>query len=128
MGQMLCFVTAGMIGLAPGSLLCSVLNDLPLEVRSAVFLVGGVVFFPVLLLSELERGSPIELLSPKLWGSLVTRPGHWLLFYAQTALICLACAGVVAGLAVLSLPLALLAVPVLVVGSFLYFCLLGRLA
>ena len=87
--------------------------------------VGMLLSFPVLLLSTLETGSPIEIFSPRILKSLIRRPFHWLLLYIQTAII----AGACLWLATLWVPDSLyLFCPSAMAASLLYFRLLGRFA
>ncbi len=86
--------------------------------------ISAFVCFPIALLSSLERSSPLEIVSTRIFGSLVRRPGHWLLFYLQT--------GLLMGLFLMGTQLLgkylLLAIPLGMFLSVVYFRLLGRLA
>lgn len=90
---------------------------------------GGWLFcFPIVLLSMLEQGSPLAILSPRIVGSLVRQPMAWLLFYAETALLVAGSAMAVFAAVKLSPWLMLAVGPTAVALSLLYFRLLGRLA
>ena len=91
-------------------------------------LAGGLLAFPPLLLSCLENGSPLELFSPKIFASLYRRPGHWLLFSLEAALLVAGTLFALAALSQRSPAAALLAIPLCVATSLLYFRLLGRFA
>ena len=56
------------------------------DLRLVAPLVGVGLAFPVMFLSALERGAVMDVFGPKVWGSLLWRPGHWLLFYMEVAL------------------------------------------
>ncbi len=93
--------------------------------RIAVIGISLLLCFPVVLLSTLEQGSPMEILSPRLLKSLIQRAPLWLLFYLQTAIL----VGASAWVTVQWLPNSLMAIiPFSVAVSLLYFRLLGRFA
>jgi len=128
-GDLLFPVTAGMLALAPWWLLCRVLQqELTLAQQGVVQISGWLFTFPLLFLSGLENGSPWEVFSPKLLGSLSKLPGHWLLLFVQSVLLVEGCLLAVAGLLTLDLRLAYAAVPLCVAAGFFYFRLLGRFA
>jgi len=127
-GDFLYVVTAGMAGLAPWWVVSRFLGNLPLEQRGGLLAGGWLLCFPVLLLSSLESGSPVGLFSVRLFSSLVRRPGQWLLFYLETALLAGGCVLAAVAMNSLSPWLSLLAIPLGVAASLLYFRLLGRLA
>jgi hypothetical protein len=120
-------VMAALISCIPGWLAALLWPDQPL-VRSAVILGGAVVFFPVILLSMLDIGSPLAPLSPKILGSFFRAPGSWLVFWLEAILLIAALAGIALALLQWS-PLGLVVLtPVIVLASIWYFRLLGRLA
>ncbi len=85
---------------------------------------GMFFFFPIALLSAMERSSPLEIVSLPILRSLLRRPGHWLLFYLETALLFglfLLSVGALQGFLFAVLPLGMAV-------SLIYFRLLGRLA
>ena len=91
-------------------------------------LIGFFLCFPITLLSSLEVGSPMAVVSAKLLSTLLRSPGKWLLFYIITGLVIsasfLACTRI-AG----ATEYAVIAIIPLGVGSiFLYFRILGRFA
>lgn len=106
----------------PGALIGGLAGDKVLGALISEFLL-----YPIVLMSMLEIGSPIGVLSPRILLSVVLRPLHWLFFYVVTAAI-----GVPMfyGLSLLPqrLEVFVLAVPVVLALEMLYFRLLGRLA
>ncbi|MCA9238261.1 MAG: hypothetical protein KDA44_22465, partial [Planctomycetales bacterium] len=89
----------------------------------AVGAVAWAAALPVMLLSALEEASPMGVLSPRVWSSLVRRPLHWALFYAMSALIvAFAVSLVVAAPAAVNF-----LAPMFVAVSLVYFRLLGLL-
>ena len=91
--------------------------------------IGGWLFcFPIMLLSMLEQGSPAAIFSPKLVRSLWRQPWAWLLFYAESTLLIAVCATSLVAAVMLTPLLGLLATPIVVAMSLVYFRLLGRLA
>jgi hypothetical protein len=129
MGDVFYLVTAGMLALAPWWLLCRAFEqELPIEALAGVMVAGWLFTFPLLLLSCLENGSPMELFSTRIFGSVSKRPGRWLLFVVESVVIvggtCLAAAGFFS----LSPAIALLAIPLGVAAALLYFRVLGRFA
>ena len=129
LGNMLYLITAGLLAMAPWWLLCRVLEqELSVTQQGIVQACGWLFTFPLLLLSCLENGSPMELFSPKIFGSLSKVPGHWLLLFLQSVALAGGSLLAVAGLLTVDLRLAFLAMPLLVAAGFLYFRLLGRFA
>jgi len=87
------------------------------------------VMLPILLLSMLEAGSPLNPISPAVWWSFGAAWWAWGLFYFETAILAAALAGL--GWVVVEhygLPGLAPASVVLVPALFIYFRLLGRLA
>ena len=88
--------------------------------------VGMFVLLPIVVLSMLEIGSPIGVLSPRVLASLVRRPLHWIAFYIVAGV--LEVGFFFAALFMVVMPILLLAFfPVWITGNMLYFRLLGRL-
>jgi hypothetical protein len=89
---------------------------------------GGsfLLLFPVLLLSSFQEGSPMGVFSPKIWGSLAIRPAHWLLFYVQSAAIFALITAASVGLLIAGW--ALVIVPTVLAGMFIYCRVMGRFA
>ncbi len=95
------------------------------------FAVGGgsfLIFFPVLLLSTFHQNTPMGIFSLRVWGSLVLRPAHWLLFYVESAIIL--AIGIAASMAILVMAREWLLgiVPVALATAFVYCRVLGRFA
>jgi len=127
-GECFYVVFAAAMSIAPGMLLGKFAPSLPGWAGPTAVAIGALGLFPVFLLSQLENGSPMEFFSPKLAGTLLKRPGQWLLFYAETVLVVGGSAATIVGLLLLS-PNTLPALVLIAAGaSFLYFRLLGRLA
>jgi DNA-directed RNA polymerase subunit RPC12/RpoP len=119
-------IMAALVSCIPGWLFALLWPDEPL-VRAAVIAGGAVVFFPMVLLSMLDVGSPLAPLSAKILGSLVRAPVAWLVFWIESGLLL---AGLVAATAALfqwSPAAVVLTAPIIVLVSFWYFRLLGRL-
>jgi hypothetical protein len=110
------------VSLIPGGTLGALLAPVP-EAAAGGFL----VFFPIILLSMLEAGSPVVLLSPRLLRSMVRRPAPWLLFYMEIGAIAGGCIFAAMSLPIGSVPV-WLAPPLVLAVVLLYFRLLGRLA
>ena len=89
---------------------------------------GVLLCFPVVLLSMLEIGSLSGVFSIRFALALVKRPGAWLLFLLESSLVVAIAIVVAAILVQISLWMVLLAAPVLLGATFVYFRLLGRLA
>jgi hypothetical protein len=119
-------IMASLVSCIPGWLLALLWPDEPL-VRLAVIAGGAVVSFPIVLLSMLDVGSPLAPLSAKILGSLVRAPHWWLVFWIESGLLLTGL--VVAGVAIVQwAPAAVvLMAPIIVLVSFWYFRLLGRL-
>jgi hypothetical protein len=102
-------------------------SGLSVEAIGAVTAGGWLMFFPIVLLSSLDQGSPLDVFSPRVLGSLVRGFVPWLTFYVVSTLW-LAGFGYLAWKAA-GTPAALLLVPaVCVPASLLYMRHLGRLA
>jgi len=67
--------------LSIGAVSAAVGYPLSLAIGRAGFVICGMLVFPVLWLSAMECGSYILPYSPPVLGSLVRRPGTWLMFY-----------------------------------------------
>jgi DNA-directed RNA polymerase subunit M/transcription elongation factor TFIIS len=86
------------------------------------------LFFPLILLSASQQNNPMSAFSARIWGSLILRPAHWLLFYIQSAIIWAIGAWICAGI-IINAPVWILAtVPIALGTAFLYFRVLGRFA
>jgi len=103
------------------------LLDLPTWCDATAGLVAAYLLFPIILLSMLERNTPLGVVSPGVWRSLWTNGADWALFYL---------AGLAPAAAAVFVPAALwfgwlgivIAAPTLAAAWLIYFRLLGRLA
>jgi hypothetical protein len=127
-GECFYIVNSLLLSVAPGGVIGWALNhDLPPSWLAAP--VSLLVLLPIVLLSMLETGSPLNPISPAVWWSFWGAWWAWGLFYFETV----AAAGALGGLAWAGVqfmgPFVLLAAPLLLVPAlFIYFRLLGRLA
>lgn len=129
MADMLFFITSGTLAMAPWWGLTQVLKqDVPMEYLGMLTAVGWLFTFPLFLLSCLENGSPMELYSSRVFGSVVRRPGHWLLFVAQSLVLVGGCLVAVAAMLVWNPMTVWLAVPLGVSAMLIYVRTLGRFA
>ncbi len=132
-GDVFYLLIPGVIAVAPPAILVRAFGQtLPFEQQALVVLGGWLCAFPFFLLSCLENGSPLEPLSPKIFGSVARRPIHWLLMVLASAGIFIA--GGYAYVELMrvalerSLMFALLETPLFVAVGLLYFRVLGRFA
>ncbi len=86
------------------------------------------MIFPVLLLSTFEEGTPMGVISPRIWGSVFKRPLHWLLFWGESTLLWALVAVTIALLARQAPGWTYAGIPIALAGSFIYFRVLGRFA
>ncbi len=116
------------VAVVAGMFLQWLLEPVGLPEEMGVF--GGVAaVFPIALLSMLERGSPLGLISPAVWDSLWRRRGAWATFYIASVILAAATMGLTAVIVLLPGLVAMPLVVTLFVGALLlYFRLLGRLA
>lgn len=130
MGDLFYLVIPAVLALAPWWVSCRALEqDLPLEYQGMVMLVGWLFTFPLLLLSSLENGSPLEPFSARIFGSVSRRPGHWLLLVAESAAIAAGALVAIENLLLIgSATMSLLVIPLCVATALLYFRVLGRFA
>ena len=129
MADLFFFITSGTLAMAPWWVLGQTLHkDVPAEYLGVLTAVGWLFTFPLLLLSCLENGSPMELFSLRVFGSVVRRPGHWLLFVVQSLILVGGCLIASAALLVWNRYSLLLTVPLGVCASMLYFRMMGRFA
>ncbi|MCG8451400.1 MAG: hypothetical protein MI725_17680, partial [Pirellulales bacterium] len=89
---------------------------------------GMLLCFPIVLLSSLEQGSPLSVLSVRLVASLVRKPLHWLMFYLVTSLVIGGSVWAAWALMQSSAIASAAVVPLAVATVLLYFRLLGRFA
>ncbi len=95
---------------------------------AATAVTGWFLCFPVVLLSMLEIGSLSGVFSVRFVRALGKRPGAWLLFLLESSLVVIVAIIVAIILIQISGWMVLLAAPVLLGATFVYFRLLGRLA
>jgi DNA-directed RNA polymerase subunit RPC12/RpoP len=115
------FVSGG-----PGSLLAQGLLDDRL-LSSLCVAAGILVSFPIIVLSQLDNGSPFGILSFRVLPTLLKSPVPWLLFYIETAALFATC-GLAASFAHYAQVLyTFLFTPLFVMSVLLYGRLLGRL-
>ncbi len=125
-GEFFTVFVACLMSPLPGWLIGQVATEDPSA--GGLLFVGSVfVCFPVILLSQLDVGSAFGVASPRVVASLVRLPGTWLMFYAEIALLVVACIGVTIAAAVLSPYLVTLLVPLYVAAILLASRILGRL-
>jgi DNA-directed RNA polymerase subunit M/transcription elongation factor TFIIS len=106
----------------------AVMKFVPWQFSLAMGGVTMLLFFPVFLLSTLQESTPMGIFSPKVWGSLVRRPLHWVLFYGQSALLAALTVVTVFNLVQFAPGWGLAAVPIALATLYVYFRLVGRLA
>ena len=130
MGDIFYLATPAVIAMAPWWALCQLLQaELSLEQQGLVMMVGWLFTFPLLLLSTLENGSPLEPFSMRVFGSVSRRPFHWLLLVVEsTALTYGVVIGLEKQLLANSILVSLLAIPLYIAAVLLYFRILGRFA
>ncbi len=129
MGDIFYLVFPAVLAIAPWWLLCIPLQqELPREHQGLLMFVGWLFTFPLLLLSSLENGSPLEPFSFRIFGSVSRRPGHWLLLVVESAVIVGGTLAATRALATTSPAATLLVIPLSVASLLLYFRVLGRFA
>lgn len=112
----------------PGMLMWSLRAPLAPEILVLTGVCVAGVIFPLALLGALLENSALGVISPRLLSTLVRRPGLWLLFYLENALLGAAVAGL--GWALLQAgPAGAVGLPlVAMAAALLHMRLLGRLA
>jgi DNA-directed RNA polymerase subunit M/transcription elongation factor TFIIS len=113
------------LSLIPGF---SLMRFVPWQYSFAVGAVSFLIFFPVLLLSAFQQSTPMGVFSVRVWQSLALRPGHWLLFYVESAVIWAIGGAIIAGYIMLLPEWPLGVVPIVHATAFVYFRVLGRFA
>jgi hypothetical protein len=96
-------------------------------VRVLWFMGSMLVFFPIILLSQLDIGSPFGVASARVVGSLLRLPASWIIFYAEIAVLAAACIASTIILEQISPVLELLLIPLYVGALLIAARLLGRL-
>lgn len=132
-GDVFYLVIPGVIAVAPPAILVRAFGqELPVEQQALIVLGGWLCAFPFFILSCLENGSPLEPFSPRIFGSVARRPGHWLLLVMASAAIFVATGHAYVELMTAAIQrtmmLALLETPLLAAAGLLYFRVLGRFA
>ena len=119
---------AAAASLLPGWAIGRLLEAFQIDARAIVIPAFWLACFPVALLSALDQDSPMAVISMRLASSLWKCLPAWLLFYLETLLLAGGVAAAIAGLWNWSAVMPLIAGPLVVAATFLYFRLLGRLA
>jgi hypothetical protein len=102
----------------------------PLSPEVLGLVAGGVAVavFPLAYMGALLENTAFGVISPKLLGTLVRRPGPWLLFYVELAILAVATAGACWGLARFEIA-GRIGMPLIAMAAlFLLMRLMGRLA
>jgi DNA-directed RNA polymerase subunit RPC12/RpoP len=115
------FLVAMGISGAPGGVIAHFISDNTLIAVLAT-VVGMLLAFPLIILSQLDGGSPISVVSVRIFQSITRCPFSWFTFYFETS--CLA--GICVAMGIFLPPVAV--APVAVMSLILYARLLGRLA
>ncbi|QEG34859.1 hypothetical protein [Bythopirellula goksoeyrii] len=101
---------------------------LPWQIGAVAAAGSLLVVYPVLLLSTFQEGTPMGVISPRIWGSVFKRPLHWLLFWGESTFLW-ALVGVTVVLMLRQAPnWPLATVPIALAGALVYFRVLGRFA
>lgn len=129
--ELLAFIVAGMVSAVPGYFAAKLLEHYavivtPLHIQ--IFIAGAaLVFLPIVLLSQLDIGSPWGVLSGRVLASLIKCPFSWAFFYVETALLALLCGGLTYRLVDGDPANAIWLLPLYVAAAILFARLLGRL-
>ena len=113
------------LSMAPGFAL---MKFAPWPTLCVAVVVSWLVLFPLLLLSTFQQNTPMGVFAPRIWGSLLLRPAHWLVLYAQSAIIVGVVGVTIAQIAMAAPEWILAVVPVTLAGLFFYCRVLGRFA
>jgi len=97
------------------------------EAKVLLFLGSMIVFFPIILLSQLEVGSPFGISSARVLASLVRLPFTWLFFFAELTALAAGWIGLTFLVDMFVPVLDVLTTPLFVAALFLAARLLGRL-
>jgi DNA-directed RNA polymerase subunit RPC12/RpoP len=124
--QLLYLITAAIFSLGPGAILARFGLDDPLF-RTASVAIGFMLSFPIIVLSQLEIGSPFGLVSFRVVQSLIKCPFSWLVFYIETGILIAICALVAYFAEHTHILFTFLFTPLFVMSILLYGRLLGRL-
>jgi hypothetical protein len=107
-GQAFYVFNALAFALLPGFLLASAIEAAG-PIRWVALPISFALFFPVVLLSQLDGDSPFSILTPRVLRSLYKAPGAWLAFYAVSSAVLTAAVAVGAGIVLLGTRVALFA-------------------
>jgi DNA-directed RNA polymerase subunit RPC12/RpoP len=124
--SLLTVTVAGMMSEFPGWAIGALL-PIPLWARELLISASFWIFFPLMILSQLDIGSMWAIFSPRVLRSMLRCPFSWLTFYVETAAILFGCIAISVLAAVFDMYVVLVAS---LVGGFallLYARLLGRL-
>jgi hypothetical protein len=121
-------VIAATVSAFPAWLSLKATGELPELARAAIVAGTWLVFFPIVLLSNLEQSSAIAVFSPRLVSSLARCAGAWLLFYIESFLLTAAALAALEGIARGPTGLLYFAPFVAVAWLLVYMRLIGRLA
>jgi hypothetical protein len=128
LGETMYLVNAIALAGMPGMLAWSLGAPVAAELLLGAALVVAVAIFPLAYMGALLENTSFGVISPKLLGTLFRRPGQWLLFYIEVALIAAGTAAACTAIALWA-PAAVYAAPLIVMGAmFLLMRLMGRLA
>ena len=125
-GELLYVLIAAMVSPCPGWLAGRLLPDNP-AAQVLLFLASMLVFFPIILLSQLEVGSPFGIGSARVLASLVRFPFTWLFLFGELAALAAAWLGLTFLIDLFVPALDVLTAPLFVAALFLAARLIGRL-
>jgi DNA-directed RNA polymerase subunit M/transcription elongation factor TFIIS len=128
LGETMFLVNAIALAGAPAMVAWSLGWNVAPEVFGGAAFAAAVAIFPLAYMGALLENTAFGVISPKLLGTLFRRPGPWLLFYIEVALIAAGAAAACVGLALWA-PAAMFAAPLIVMGAMILLMrLMGRLA
>jgi hypothetical protein len=119
---------AGAVSAIPAWLTLKATGNLPPDAQEAIAIGAWMACFPIILLSNLEQSSAFAVFSPRLASSLLRRPGPWLLFYVESAILAAVAGAAIIGIAAGPWWLVYFGPWVAVTTLLVYMRLIGRLA